>query len=188
MAQNTRAKQTELDEEAVQTFYLTNAWQQNDLNDMQTAIRNVLPNVHAYGVASQNAIVVRGTPDELLLAQKLIDDLDKPRPEVVVDIAVLEVSKNWERTLGIPVAQQRGRCAAAAQHPPRPLHSSTTSSTTGTTGTTTSPTLYDLSHLKASDFAVTVGSATANLLLTDSNTKILQNPAHPRHRRAEGHL
>jgi general secretion pathway protein D len=30
--------------------------------------------------------------------------------------------------------------------------------------------------LKASNFAVSVGSATANLLLTDSNTKILQNP------------
>ena len=85
----------------MQTFYLTNAWQQNDLNDVQTAIRNVLPNAHAYGVASQNAIVMRGTPDELLLAQKLVNDLDKARPEVVVDIAVLEVSKNWERTLGI---------------------------------------------------------------------------------------
>jgi hypothetical protein len=36
--QNTRAKRTELDEQAVQTFYLTNAWQQNDLNDVQTAI------------------------------------------------------------------------------------------------------------------------------------------------------
>ncbi len=37
----------------------------------------------------------------MLLAQKLINDLDKARPEVVVDIAVLEVSKNWERNLGI---------------------------------------------------------------------------------------
>ena len=101
VAANTRSKRAELDEEAVQTFYLTNAWQQNDLTDVQTAIRNVLPNAHAYGVASQNAIVMRGTPDELLLAQKLVNDLDKARPEVVVDIAVLEVSKNWERTLGI---------------------------------------------------------------------------------------
>jgi general secretion pathway protein D len=33
-----------------------------------------------------------------------------------------------------------------------------------------------LSHLKATDFAVTVGGATANLLLTDSDTTILQNP------------
>ncbi len=101
VAQNTRVKRTELDEQAVQTFYLTNAWQQNDLNDVQTALRNVLTSAKIYGVASQNAIVMRGTPDELLLAQKLINDLDKARAEVVVDIAVLEVSKNWERTLGI---------------------------------------------------------------------------------------
>ncbi len=42
VAQNTRIKRTELDEQAVQTFYLSNAWQQNDLNDVQTALRNVL--------------------------------------------------------------------------------------------------------------------------------------------------
>src|ERR1035437_8701865 len=181
IAQNTRAKRTELDEQAVETFYLSNAWQQNDLTDVQTAIRNVLPNAKVYGVASQNAIVMRATPDELLLAQKLINDLDKSRPEVVVDIAILEVSKNWERTLGIAWPSSFG----IALQPPNSTSSTTTcpiGSTTCTpgtstgTGTGTSPTLYDLAHLKATNFAVTVGSATANLLLTDSNTKILQNP------------
>ena len=182
VAQNTRAKRTELEDQAVETFYLSNAWQQNDLNDVQTALRNVLTNVKVYGVASQNAIVIRGTPDELLLAQKLVNDLDKARPEVVVDIAVLEVSKNWERTLGIAWPSSIG----VALQPP--CTSSTTSNCnttnnntndqTGTTGTTSgsTPSLYDLSHLKASDFAITIGSATANLLLTNSNTKILQNP------------
>ena len=91
----------QLDEQAVETFYLSNAWQPNDLTDVQTALRNVMPNAKVFGVASQNAIVMRATPDELLLAQKLINDLDKARAEVVVDIAVLEVSKNWERNLGI---------------------------------------------------------------------------------------
>ncbi len=42
VAANTRAKRTELDEQAVQTFYLSNASQQNDLNDVSTALRNVL--------------------------------------------------------------------------------------------------------------------------------------------------
>jgi general secretion pathway protein D len=174
VAANTRAKRSEMDEQAVQTFYLSNAWQPNDMTDVQTAIRNVLTNVKAYGVASQNAIVIRGTPDELLLAQKLINDLDKPRPEVVVDIAILEVSKNWERTLGIAWPTSVG---VALQ--PLGSGTSTTTSTTTTTGTASTgavPTLYDLSHLKAYDFAVTVGSATANMLLTDSNTKIMQNP------------
>ncbi len=170
VAQNSRAKRTELEEQAVQTFYLTNAWQQNDLNDVQTAIRNVLPNAKVYGVASQNAIVMRGSPDELLLAQKLINDLDKARPEVVVDIAVLEVSKNWERNLGIAWPSSIG---VALQSP---TASTSSTSSTSTTSTTTNPTIYDLAHLKASDFAVTVGAATANMLLSDSNTKVLQNP------------
>jgi general secretion pathway protein D len=169
VAANTRARHTELDEQAVQTFYLSNAWQQNDLTDVQTAIRNLLPNAKVYAVASQNAIVMRATPDELLLAEKLINDLDKARPEVVVDIAVLEVSRNWEKTLGIAWPSSVG----IALQPPS---STTTSSSSGSSTSTTSPTLYDLAHLKATDFAVTVGSATANLLMSDTNTKILQNP------------
>ena len=175
VAQNTRAKRTDLDEEAIQTFYLSNAWQANDLTDVVTAVRNVMgTTIKIYGVPSQNAIVIRGTPDELLLAQKLINDLDKARAEVVVDIAVLEVNKNWERTLGIAWPSSVG----VALQPPTSSSTSTTTTTTGTTSTNngTNLTLYDLAHLKATDFAVTIGSATANLLLTDSNTKILQNP------------
>jgi len=172
VAENTRARHTELDEQAVQTFYLSNAWQQSDLNDVNTAIRNLLPNAKVYPVPSQNAIVMRATPDELMLAEKLINDLDKARPEVVVDIAVLEVSKNWEKTLGIAWPSSVG----VALQPPSSTTTTTGTGTTGSTTSTTSPTLYQLSHLKATDFAVTVGSATANLLLTDTNTKILQNP------------
>lgn len=171
VAQDTRIKRTELEEQAVQTFYLTNAFQQNDMNDVEIALRSLLPNARFYGVASQNAIVGRGTPDELLLAQKIVDDLDKARPEVVVDFAVLEVSKNWERTLGLEWPSSVG---VALQSPE--ASSTSSSSSSSTTSTTTSPTLYDLSHLKASDFAVTVGSATLNLLLTNDNTQILYSP------------
>ena len=174
VAANTRSKRAELDEQAVQTFYLSNAWQQNDLNDVQTALRNVLPNAKVYGVASQNAIVMRATPDELLLAQKLVSDLDKARPEVVVDIGVLEVSKNWERNLGISWPTS---ASVQLQSP----NTTTTTCPTGSTDCTPSTannnlTLYNLAHLSSNDFAVTVGQATANALLTDNNTHILQNP------------
>jgi general secretion pathway protein D len=174
VAANTRSKRAELDEQAVQTFYLSNAWQQNDLNDVQTALRNVLPNAKVYGVASQNAIVMRATPDELLLAQKLVSDLDKARPEVVVDIGILEVSKNWERNLGISWPSS---ASVQLQSP----NTSTTTCPTGSTDCTPSTsnnnlTLNNLAHLTSNDFAVTVGQATANALLTDNNTHILQNP------------
>ena len=37
--------------------------------------------------------------------------------------------------------------------------------------------MNNLAHLNATNFAVTVGQATANLLLSDSDTKVLQNPS-----------
>jgi general secretion pathway protein D len=175
VAQNTRIKRTELDSQAVQTFYLSNAWQQNDLNDVQTALRNVITNAKVFGVAGQNAIVVRATPDELLLAQKIINDLDKARAEVLVDIAVMEVNKNWERNLGI---SWPGSISVAIQ--PTCISSGgtncTTSTTSGTTTTPTATTLFDLAHLHGSNFAVTMGAATLNLLLSNSNTRVLQSP------------
>ncbi|MGC2500879.1 MAG: cohesin domain-containing protein [Silvibacterium sp.] len=179
VAQNSRSKRTELEEQAVQTFYLTNVSQQNDFTDVQTALRNMFQTAKIYGVASQNAIIMRGTPDELLLAQKLIDDLDKAKPEVVVDVAVLEVSRNYERTIGIQLPQ-----TASVSFQQSNLNQSTTSSSSSTTdtGTTTNTdtsnglTLNSLAHLNATNFAVTIGQAQANLLLTDTSTKILQNP------------
>jgi general secretion pathway protein D len=174
VAQNSRSKHTELDEEAVQTFYLSNAWQQNDLNDVQTALRNVMANAKVYGVPSQNAIVVRATPDELVLAQKIVNDLDKARPEVVVDVAIMEVDKDKLRNIGL---SWPGSISFALQPPNTSTTNTTnTTNTTGTTTTTNALTLDNLANLNANSFAITVGAATANLLLTDSDSKILQNP------------
>ena len=172
VAANTRAKRTELDEQAVQTFYLSNAWQQNDLNDVQTALRNVLPQAKVYGVPSQNAIVMRGTPDELTLAQKVINDLDKARPEVVVDIAIMEVDRDKLRNIGL---SWPGSISFALQPPQS--SSTTTTNPDGTTSTNSGQlSLDNLANLNATNFAITVSAATANLLMSDSDTKILQNP------------
>jgi len=170
VAANSRAKRTELDEQAVQTFYLSNAWQQTDLTDVNTAIRSLMPNTKIYPIPSQNALVVRGTPDELLLAQKLVNDLDKARPEVVVDITIMEVSKNWEKKLGIEWPSSASVALSSSSS------STSSSSSSSSSSSTSGVTLYELSHLKASDFQVTISSATANAMLSDSNTKILQNP------------
>lgn len=170
VAQNTRTKRTDLDEVAVQTFYLTNASQQADATEVLTAIRNLLdPSVKVYLVPSQNAIVMRATPDQLLLAQKLLNDLDRAKPEVVVDVAVLEVNRDKLRTLGITLPQSIGLT-------PQVAPTTTTSTGTSTTSTTTSLTLNNLAHLNANNFGVTLSGGTLNALLTDSDTRILQNP------------
>ncbi|MEO8737092.1 MAG: secretin N-terminal domain-containing protein, partial [Edaphobacter sp.] len=109
VAQNSRAKHTDLDDLAIETFYLTNVSQQNDANEVLVALRNLFdPNTKLYLLASQNAIVMRATPEELILAEKLINDLDRTRAEVVVDVAVLEVNRDLERNLGITLPTSFG--------------------------------------------------------------------------------
>ncbi len=179
VAQNTRGKRTELDEEAVQTFYLTNVAQQNDLNDILTALRQVFTSgAKLFGVASQNAIIMRGTPDELLLAGKLIDDLDKARSEVVIDISVLEVSKAKMREYGIQLPQTASinfQQSNALTGTTTSTSSSTTSSTSAGS-TSTALQLNQLAHLNSTNFAVSIGQAQVALLLSDSTTKTVQNP------------
>lgn len=170
---NTRRQ---LEEQAVQTFYLTNISEQSDFTDIQTALRNMFQSAKIYGIQGQNAIVMRGTPDELMLAQKLIDDLDKPKPEVVLDVAVLEVSRNYEKTIGIQLPQTASVAFQASNYNNTSSSTSSSTSTTTTTDTSNGLTLNSLAHLNGTNFAVTIGQAQANLLLTDSSTKILQNP------------
>ena len=181
VAQNTRTKRTDLDELAVQTFYLSNSAQANDGNEILTGLRLLLdPSVKLYLVPSQNAIVMRGTTNELLLAQKLINDFDRARPEVVVDVAVLEVNRDKVRNLGITLPQSIGLTPQLSNANSTTTTSSTTTTTsttsTATTSTTSSLTLNNLAHLNATNFAVSITGGTLNALLTDSDTRILQNP------------
>jgi type II secretory pathway component GspD/PulD (secretin) len=69
-----------LRELSTQTFYLTNVYQASDAVELTTALRNLLdPHDKIYLVPSQNAIFVQGTPDQLTLARKMLDDLDRPK-------------------------------------------------------------------------------------------------------------
>jgi general secretion pathway protein D len=179
VAENSRSKHTELDEQAVETFYLHNVAQQNDFTEVQTVLRNLFQGARINGVASENAIVMRGTPDELLLARRLIDDLDKARPEVVIDVAVMEVSRDLLRNIGVQLPQ-----TASINFQPSNANlnntgstSNTGSTTTNTASTTTSSiTLNNLAHLNSTNFAVTIGQAAVDLLLTDTRSRIIQNP------------
>jgi len=177
VAQNNRTKRTDLDDLAVQTFYLTNVSQQNDANEILVALRNLLdPSLKIYLVASQNALILRATPSELILAEKLINDLDRTKAEVVVDVAILEVSRNFERTLGITLPTSFG---LTPQYSNANVTTSTgTSTTTSTSSSTTTSglTLNTLGNLNATNFAVSLGGGTVNALLTDSDTRILNNP------------
>ncbi len=183
VAQNTRTKRTDLDELAVQTFYLTNAAQQNDANEIFTALRNLLdPSAKLALVPTQNAFVLRATPDQLLLAQKLLNDLDRAKPEVVVDVAVLDVNRDKIRNLGITLPTSFGLTPTATTNTANTSGNSTGTGTGTGTGTTPTPstssglTLNNLANLNANNFSVTVSGGQVNALLSDNDTRVLQNP------------
>ena len=178
VAQNNTNKRRDLDEQAVQTFYITNSAAANDANELVVAIRNLLdPSVKIYLVPSQNAIVMRATPDELLIAQKLLNDLDRARPEVVVDVAILEVNRNTERNIGITLPQSITLTPQANPNTTTTNSGSTPSTGTGTPTTPSNFTLNSLAHLNANNFAVGLTGGTVNALLNDADTRILQNPS-----------
>ena len=61
-----------------ETIFLTNATQQNELNDIQTSLRNMLPMAKIYGEPTQRAISLSATAEDLALARKIVADLDRP--------------------------------------------------------------------------------------------------------------
>src|SRR5216684_3396235 len=162
-------KRRDYEEQVVKTIYLSNTFQPQDLTEIVTGLRQLLDLKRIQQLNSQNAIIVRDTPDKLLLAEKMIRDIDKAKPEVVVQVEVLEARTDRLRDLGI----LPGQTASIAINP----NNSTTSTTTGGTPATNSAiTLNQLRHLNGNAYSVTLPSLTANAVLTDSNTKIIQNP------------
>jgi type II secretory pathway component GspD/PulD (secretin) len=68
-----------VDSRPYQTFYLANVVAPNGDNEIVVAMRNMMPpDVKIYLVPSENAIVMRATPDQFVMAQKIINDLDRP--------------------------------------------------------------------------------------------------------------
>jgi general secretion pathway protein D len=125
-------------------------------------------------VNAQNAIVIRDTPDKLLLAAKIIRDIDKAKPEVLIHVQVMTASMDRLRDLGI----LPGQTVSLAFTPRSSLGPQTSTSTTTTTTTQSVPQvlLSQLKNLGTSDWALTLPGATANAILTDDRTKILQDP------------
>jgi general secretion pathway protein D len=171
VAQDTQAKRRELEQNVVKTFYLGNVSGPTDLQDIVNAIRTVLEVQRIQQIPSQSAIVIKGTPDQLALAEKMIDDIDKSKPEVIVDVWVAQVRRDKLRNLGITPPQNM---TVALQG------TNTTSTGTGT-GTTTTSTggglnFNDLQHLNSTNYAVTIDPLKAVALFSDADTKIMQNP------------
>ncbi len=156
-------KRKDYEEEIVKTFYLRNTVLPQEITEIITSIRQLLDLRRVQQINAQNAIVIRDTPDRVMLAEKIINDIDKAKPEVVIQVAVMQARRDRLKNMGI----QPGTSAQLAFTPP-------TSSSSTTAATTLA--LNQLRHLTTGDYSVTLPGAQASFLMTDSSTHIIDNP------------
>jgi len=166
-------KRKDYEEEVVKTFYLHNTVLPQELTEIVTSIRQLLDLRRVQQINAQNAIVIRDTPDRVLLAGKIIDDIDKAKPEVVIQVAVMEARRDRMRNVGITPPTS---ISASFANPGTTAASSSSATSTTTNGTSTISQLINNPTIFSQGYSVTMPGATANFLMTDTSTQILDDP------------
>ncbi len=140
-------KRREYAEQVVKVFYLSNVTAPQEMQEMLTVLRTVVDVQKVFSFTSQNALIVRAEADTMALVEKLISDLDKARPEVIIDVMVMEVNTTHMRNITAAFASTG--LTTSAIFAPRPgittpgiQSATTTGSTTTTTGTTATTTTH----------------------------------------------
>jgi general secretion pathway protein D len=180
-------KRKDVEDEEVRTFYLSNTITPQDLTEIMTGLRQLLDVHRITQVNSQNAIVMRDTPDKLELAAKIIRDIDKAKPEVLIHVQVLTASRSRLRDLGILPGQSMAltfspRCSVQPYSSTSTTNTdcnssaSTTTSTSSTASNSGQIAVNALKQLSWSDYSLTLPGASANAILTDNQTRIIQDP------------
>lgn len=125
---NTPAKQKDYQELVVKSFYLRSA----DVKQAMALVKTMTKTRDVFADEKLNLLVVRDTPDVMRMVERLIEGLDLAEPEVMLEVEVLEVSRNKLLNAGIQWPDQIGYGLL------QPLSASSVSNTaTGTTTTTT---------------------------------------------------
>lgn len=154
-------KRKAYEDQIIRTFYLSNTMQAAELNEIVQAIRQLLDIRRITPSTAQNAIIMRDTPDKLAVAEKIIRDIDRAKPEVLVQVAVLQARRDRARELGILPST-----SVPLIFTPR----------AGTGQGENQLALDELQRLSTADYSLILPSATAMALLTDATTKVIQNP------------
>ena len=162
VAADSSSKRKELEQNVMKTFYLRNVSTAAELQEAATAVKQMLDVTHVQLLPAQDALILRATPDQMLLAEKLLADLDKPRSEVVIDITVMQISRNRLRNIGTNVPTS----VSVGVTPPGGSGGSGTSAAASAASTA----------FKVGSFSFSVPGASFTLLASDSNSKILQSP------------
>lgn len=166
-------KRQEYEDQVARVFYLTNVATQQELTEIMSAIRAVTNAQRIFPLQTQMALLVRGTVDQVALAEMLLRNLDRPRPEVVVDIIVMEVNRSRTRDLtsGIP-----GLNIPILFTPRNPVSRGGTQGGGQAGGSSDLISLSRLDKLSTSDWSITLPGALLEALMSDRSTRVLQSP------------
>jgi general secretion pathway protein D len=189
VTQENQQKRREYEDNVVRVFYLSNLTTPQELQEISTVIRTVADIKKVFTYTSMSALIARGTPDQIMLAEKLVNDLDKPRAEVVVDVLVMTASRNKTRDLAAAIASNgTAGLSTGIQFTPRNpvlLGGSTSTGTTGTTSTTTDATQTQIlsllqqltSNSTGLNTGLTSGLTNSSTTGTSTNTQQLMSLA-----------
>jgi general secretion pathway protein D len=160
---DTPAKRREYEEEVVRTFYLSNA----DLKETMDLLRMVLDARRISPTTATNALTIKDTPERIAAAARVLSAIDKARPEVIIDVELLEVDRTRLLEYGLQIASPAG------SNPPTGLNGSAGIATDSSGGTT----LQTLKNLTSADVIATgLPTLYYRLLKSDSSTRTLANP------------
>ncbi len=175
ITQDQQQKRRDFEDNVVKVFYLQNVTAPQELNEIAAALRTITEIRRLLTYNAQMAILVRGTADAVTLAQKLIHDLDKPKSEVVVDVSVMEVNRVKTRTLmaSLTNGSTPGLNVPVIFTPGGSIPSN--GEDTSTTPQGYIP-LSRLGRLSTNDFSITLPGGLVQAIVSDRNTRVLQNP------------
>lgn len=163
VTQDNATKRRDYEEHVTRVFYLQNVYNNQELSEVMTAMRTVTDLRKVFPVNHQYAIAVRGTADQLALAEKVLLDLDRSKPEVVVDVVVMEANRTRTRDLALtPLSGGK------------PGLGSPVSFTGG--GASGAVPLNRVQDLGSGDWSVVVPSFLVQALLSDRQTRVLTSP------------
>ncbi|HTI42396.1 MAG TPA: secretin N-terminal domain-containing protein [Vicinamibacterales bacterium] len=181
---DTAQKRANYEEQVIRTFYVSHA----DATELAQIINQII-RVPAMAVQpmiapnkTNNTITIRATTAVAAIIEKMIESNDKPRAEIVIDVQILEVSRERAKQFGLDLSNYQINAIFSPESDPRGTTGGTTP--TATLNTTPSFNLNTVTRgVSTADFYLAVPSAVIRFLETDSDTKLV---AKPQLRGAEG--
>src|SRR5438105_1622504 len=133
---DTPPKHAQYDEQVVRTFYVSHADATELTQILSTIIR--LPGIAVQPAIvankTSNTITVRATSSVVQIIERIIQQNDKPRAEIVIDVEILEVDRSRAKDYGLNLTDYAVGAIFSPEVSPSGTTTQTTTTTPGATG------------------------------------------------------